>query len=134
MPRRISQWVNVSRCEGVPSSCSSLLDRVSKCARGPLASRYAFRGSMTGVNTLPAGGLIRYGLGLMSIFRQLGIYSGKILGGAKPADFASRVADQLRAAHQSRDRRGAQFNRCRLRSSPAPTRSLSEECKLSFSR
>jgi putative ABC transport system substrate-binding protein len=33
-----------------------------------------------------AGGLISYGPGFMAIFRQIGIYTGKILKGAKPAD------------------------------------------------
>ena len=33
-----------------------------------------------------AGGLISYGPSLPAIFRQVGIYAGKILGGAKPAD------------------------------------------------
>jgi len=33
-----------------------------------------------------AGGLISYGASLNGIFRQLGIYAGKILNGAKPAD------------------------------------------------
>jgi putative ABC transport system substrate-binding protein len=33
-----------------------------------------------------AGGLMSYGTDLMDSYRQIGVYTGKILNGAKPAD------------------------------------------------
>ena len=49
-------------------------------ARHAVPAIYAFR-------EFPAsGGLISYGASLTVIYRELGIYAGKILNGAKPAD------------------------------------------------
>jgi putative ABC transport system substrate-binding protein len=33
-----------------------------------------------------AGGLVSYGVDLPAMFRDLGVYTGKILGGAQPSD------------------------------------------------
>jgi ABC-type uncharacterized transport system substrate-binding protein len=51
-----------------------------------LASRHAVPAIYDTRQFAAAGGLISYGANLTGVFRQLGIYAGKILKGAKPAD------------------------------------------------
>jgi putative ABC transport system substrate-binding protein len=51
-----------------------------------LASRHAIPAIYPGRDFAAAGGLISYGSSLRAVTRQLGIYTGKILKGAKPAD------------------------------------------------
>jgi ABC-type uncharacterized transport system substrate-binding protein len=51
-----------------------------------LASRHAVPAIYVLREAVAVGGLIRYGTSRTSVFRLLGIYAGKILSGAKPAD------------------------------------------------
>jgi len=51
-----------------------------------LAARYALPAIYGVPEFAMAGGLMSYGISLADPFRQLGIYAGKILNGAKPAD------------------------------------------------
>jgi putative ABC transport system substrate-binding protein len=51
-----------------------------------LASRHAVAAIYERREFAAAGGLISYGTSLAAVYRQAGIYAGKILKGAKPAD------------------------------------------------
>ena len=51
-----------------------------------LASRHAIPAIYEWREFPAAGGLISYGTSFAALYRQVGIYVGKILNGAKPAD------------------------------------------------
>jgi hypothetical protein len=51
-----------------------------------LTSRHAIPASYAWRDVVAARGLISYGISNLAVWRQAGIYAGKILNGAKPAD------------------------------------------------
>jgi putative ABC transport system substrate-binding protein len=51
-----------------------------------LAARHAVPGIYTFRDYAMAGGLMSYGTDLADVYRQIGVYAGRVLKGAKPAD------------------------------------------------
>ena len=51
-----------------------------------LAARHAIPATYVGRQFADIGGLMSYGANLADVWRQLGVYTGRILKGAKPAD------------------------------------------------
>jgi ABC-type uncharacterized transport system substrate-binding protein len=95
-----TQVVNASTSREIESAFTTLVrDRADALFIAPdslfasrrvqlatLAARYAIPAACPGREHVEAGGLMSYGIDLVDVFRQMGVYTGQILKGAKPAD------------------------------------------------
>jgi ABC-type uncharacterized transport system substrate-binding protein len=87
-----------------------------------LAARYAVPGIYPFPDFPAAGGLASFGASLADAYRQAGIYAGRVLKGAKPAELPILATDQVRADHQPQDRESARPHNSAGSAFPPPTR------------
>ena len=76
-----------------------------------LASRHALPATFSNRDNAEIGGLMSYGANIADAYRQVGVYTGRILKGAKPADLPVVQSTKFELVINAQDRQAARPHR-----------------------